>query len=293
MFVGFLAQSSMVFESHKDLSQYLNNHRDMSKSIGFVATMGALHQGHIALMKKALKDNDFLVVSIFVNPTQFNNPEDLKKYPRLLEADLNLMESHLDSSKFVTYAPPVEDVYGEIAQSKSYDFDGLESVMEGSQRPGHFDGVGTIIEFLFDIIQPDRAYFGEKDFQQLQIIKKLTEKIKLPIEIIGCPIHREESGLAMSSRNGRLSAEGFIMAAQIYEVLEQAPNYFENHSIAETISFVSEKIEEVPQFELEYFTIADEQTLIPAHTKDASKNYRGFLVVHLEGVRLIDNIPLN
>ncbi|WP_148311326.1 pantoate--beta-alanine ligase [Nonlabens marinus] len=283
----------MVFESHKNLSQYLNNHRDTNKSIGFVPTMGALHQGHLALMKKALEDNDFLVVSIFVNPTQFNNPEDLKKYPRLLEADLKLMESQLDSSNFITYAPAVEDVYGKIAVSKSYHFDGLEDVMEGSQRPGHFDGVGTILQFLFEVVQPDRAYFGEKDFQQLQIIKKLKEKLQLPIEIIGYPIHREESGLAMSSRNARLSPEGFIKAAQIYQVLKEAPGYFSKHSIKETIAFVSKKISQLSGFELEYFTIADEKTLSPATIKDSSKNYRAFIVVHLEGVRLIDNIPLN
>ena len=292
MFVGYLARLHMVFQSHKNLSEFIDNQVDTTLSVGLVATMGALHDGHIALMDQALEDNDFLVVSIFVNPTQFNNSSDLEKYPRILDADLELMKSRLDIEKFVVYAPTVDDVYGANATSKSYDFDGLEKVMEGAQRPGHFDGVGTIVEFLLKAVKPDRAYFGEKDFQQLQIIKKLVQKLDLDIKIIGCPIHREKSGLAMSSRNSRLTNEGFDVAAQIYNVLSESKSYFREHSIQETIDFVTYKINEISEFKLEYFTIANEQSLLPAIKKEPSNKYRGFIVVHLEDVRLIDNIPL-
>jgi pantoate--beta-alanine ligase len=281
----------MLFESHRNLRNYLQNKVDSSHSIGFVPTMGALHDGHIALMDRALQENDFLVVSIFVNPTQFNNPADLEKYPRILDQDRKLMASRLESGKYIIYAPATEDVYGEHTASKSYDFGGLENVMEGAQRPGHFNGVGTILEFLFRVVQPDRAYFGEKDFQQLQIIKNLVRFLNSDIEILGCPIHREESGLAMSSRNGRLSAGGFKTAAHIYQVLQNAKVYFKSHSILETIQLVKREIGAIPGFELEYFTIAEEENLLPAYSKNADRNYRGFIVVDLEGVRLIDNIP--
>jgi pantoate--beta-alanine ligase len=253
--------------------------------------MGALHDGHIALMNEALKENDFLVVSIFVNPTQFNNPADLEKYPRILDQDRKLMDSRLESDRYVIYAPSTVDVYGKKTASKSYDFGGLEDVMEGAQRPGHFDGVGTVLEFLFNVVQPVRAYFGEKDFQQLQIIRKLVLFLNSDIEILGCPIHREESGLAMSSRNVRLSSDGFKNAAHIYQVLKDAKAHFTKHSIAETIELVKKGIGAIPEFELEYFTIAEEDNLVPATSKKANTNYRGFIVVHLEGIRLIDNIP--
>jgi pantoate--beta-alanine ligase len=281
----------MLFESHKNLRNYLQNKVDSSFSIGFVPTMGALHNGHIALMDRALEENEFLVVSIFVNPTQFNNPADLEKYPRILDQDLKLMASRLDADRYVIYAPTTEDVYGKNTASKSYDFGGLEKVMEGAQRPGHFDGVGTILEFLFNVVQPDRAYFGEKDFQQLQVIKNLVRFLDSNIEILGCPIHREESGLAMSSRNGRLSSDGFRTAALIYQILQNAKAYFIIHSIPETVELVKKEIAAIPGFELEYFTIAKEEDLLPAASKTTDKNYRGFIVVHLEGIRLIDNIP--
>nr|WP_194851491.1 pantoate--beta-alanine ligase [Nonlabens antarcticus] len=283
----------MLFESHKYLRNHIENQLDASKSIGFVPTMGALHDGHIALMDRALSDNDFLIVSIFVNPTQFNNPEDLDKYPRILEQDLELMKSRLDSDRFLVYAPTVEDVYGHNTASKTYNFDGLENVMEGEKRPGHFNGVGTVLQFLFKVVQPDNAYFGEKDFQQLQIIKKLVTSLNLDIKIIGCPIHREKSGLAMSSRNARLSRDGLEKAAQIYQILQKAKTSFKTHTVPETLNFVTDQIKSVSEFTLEYFTIADENSLQTATEKNPSYTYRGFIVVHLEGVRLIDNILLD
>ena len=282
----------MVFYTHKELSKSIEDQRSNVESIGFVPTMGALHDGHIALMKQALNDNQLLVVSIFVNPTQFNNTEDLAKYPRLLDQDLAIIKANLPDHNIILYAPTVADVYGKHTVSKTYNFAGLENVMEGAQRPGHFDGVGTILEFLFKVVQPDRAYFGEKDFQQLQIIKRLVHQLELPIDIIGCPIHREQSGLAMSSRNGRLTKENFQKASFIYETLFEARKYFETHSISESVDLVENKMKANADFELEYFTIADEDTLIPATSKEAGKKYRAFIVVHLQGVRLIDNIPL-
>ncbi|SCY35508.1 pantothenate synthetase [Nonlabens sp. Hel1_33_55] len=292
MFVGYLPNSQMVFTAHKKLSLFLDDIRYTHNSIGFVPTMGALHDGHLALMSKALDENDFLVISIFVNPTQFNNKADLEKYPRLLEQDHKKILAHISKDQFVLYAPAVEDVYGKNATSNKYDFGSLENVMEGAQRPGHFDGVGTILEFLFKVVKPDRAYFGEKDFQQLQIIKELVKILGLDLEIVGCPIHREKSGLAMSSRNGRLSPESFEKAAHIYRTLSESKAYFQDHDIKETIDFVEQKINAIAEFELEYFTIAEEQTLLPASNKEANKKYRAFIVVHLQDVRLIDNIPL-
>jgi pantoate--beta-alanine ligase len=293
MFVGFLPNYLMVFYTHKKLKDFLKTNFSGDQTIGFVPTMGALHDGHLALMRRASNENQILVVSIFVNPTQFNNSQDLAKYPRNLQQDQEFITNELGKENVVIYAPSVQDVYGDQAQSNAYDFDGLENVMEGAHRPGHFDGVGTIVEFLFKTIEPDRAYFGEKDFQQLQIIKKLVENKNLDVEIVGCPIHREPSGLAMSSRNGRLSKNGFEQAAHIYQTLKKAAAFFEEHTIKETITFVENSIDDVPAFDLEYFTIASEQTLQPVVIKQPHQRYRGFIVVHVEGVRLIDNIPLS
>ena len=283
----------MVFHSHTNLVKSLENQRNESTAVGFVPTMGALHDGHIALMKHALLDNDLLVVSIFVNPTQFNNSEDLAKYPRLLDQDVEKINTSFPNQNILIYSPSVDDVYGTNTISKNYDFGDLELVMEGEKRPGHFNGVGTVLEFLFDVVRPDRAYFGEKDFQQLQIIKRLVKNLNLDLEIIGCPIHREKSGLAMSSRNGRLTNANFEKAAFIYETLLKVRDYFPNHSIQETSALVDSELNSQKDFELEYFTIADEQTLIPATTKESGVNYRAFIVVHLQGVRLTDNIPLH
>ncbi len=192
-----------ILDSRKELENYIKHNKLNGNTIGFAPTMGALHKGHISLYEAARPHNEIVVSSIFVNPTQFNNPDDLEKYPRTLEADLE----KLKKSKLVdaVYTPSIEDIYPEKSVAKNYDFDGLENEMEGKMRPGHFDGVGTVVEELFRQVQPDNAYFGEKDFQQLAIIRKLVEKKNLPINIHGVPIYREENGLAMSSRNMRLS----------------------------------------------------------------------------------------
>ncbi|WP_292891313.1 pantoate--beta-alanine ligase [Nonlabens sp.] len=282
----------MIFKSHKLLTEHLKKKVKSSETIGFVPTMGALHQGHISLMKAAISQCDQLVVSIFVNPTQFDNKKDLEKYPRTINNDIKLIQKFITTDQLTIYAPEVKDVYGKQTVAKTYRYDGLEHVMEGANRPGHFNGVGTILEFLFKVIDPDQAFFGEKDFQQLQIVKKLVAQQKWHIKIIGCPIEREPHGLAMSSRNERLSPEARKKAQFIYTSLKLAKIYFQQHSIKKTQKLVEALFKKEPGFELEYFTIASEETLKPVVRKYKKHHYRGFIVAYLEGVRLIDNIAL-
>lgn len=277
-----------LFSTKKALQTFLESLRKERK-IGFVPTMGALHVGHLSLLKKSLLENDVTVLSIFVNPTQFNNLEDLNNYPRTLENDLKLVREI--SSNIIVYAPSVEDIYEGKMQSFHYDFDGLEFQMEGKHRPGHFDGVGTIVKKLFEIVLPQNAYFGEKDFQQLQIVKKLVEKHHLNVSIIGCPIHREPNGLAMSSRNERLSEKARKEAAIIFQTLTEAKQFFQTHTVKETTTWVESIFNSNPNFTLEYFTLADEQTLVSIDEKTASQKYRGFIAVFIENIRLIDNLP--
>ena len=280
-----------IFHEQSELKQYLSTQEFALKSVGFVPTMGAIHNGHLSLMQHALNENDIVVMSIFVNPTQFNNTEDLEKYPRTLERDVALISSL--SNKIIVYAPSVDDIYEGNTISQKFDYDGLENEMEGANRPGHFDGVGTIVKKLFEIVNPTRAYFGEKDFQQLQIIRKMVQKAQMDIEIIGVAIHRQADGLAMSSRNERLSEDAKAQATYLNKILLEAKDLFNTKTIAEVISYVQNNINDHNTFELEYFVIADEETLKTATTKEDGKKYRGFLVAHIEGVRLIDNIALN
>jgi len=277
-----------LYSTKNALQDFLKSVQN-EKKIGFVPTMGALHQGHLSLLIKSLKDNDLTVLSIFVNPTQFNNLDDLNKYPRTLENDIKLVQNI--SSEIIVYAPSIEDIYEGNTCSDPHDFDGLEFQMEGKHRPGHFDGVGTIVKKLFEIVLPQNAYFGEKDFQQLQIVKKLVEKLHLNVTIIGCPIHREPNGLAMSSRNERLSKQAREEAAIIYQALVEAKQFFQTHSTKETIEFMENIFHSNSNFTLEYFTIADEQTLNTSDEKINSQKYRGFIAVIIENIRLIDNLP--
>ena len=280
-----------IFYGKVALIAYLKTIKTANSTIGFVPTMGALHQGHLALMQRSLKENDDTVVSIFVNPTQFNNPEDLDKYPRTLEEDVKKMRGLSD--KMILYAPSVDDIYEGHTISQSFDFDGLENQMEGKFRPGHFNGVGTIVKRLFEIVTPTNAYFGEKDFQQLQIVKKMVEKTNLPVNVVGCPIFREDNQLAMSSRNERLTPEERKEASIIYKVLTEAKEIFKNNSPEETIQFVENAFKDNERFELEYFVIADESTLLPIDQKNEDKNYRAFIAVFVNSIRLIDTISLN
>ena len=277
-----------VLKSKKTLIDYVERQREMGKKIGFAPTMGALHQGHLSLYKAAKKENDEVISSIFVNPTQFNNPDDFQKYPKTLEKDLELLEK---AGVDAVYVPNVEEMYPDGLNSKKYDFDGLENEMEGKYRPGHFDGVGTIVEELFRQVQPHNAYFGEKDYQQLAIIKKMVEKTKLPVKIHGVPTLREEDGLAMSSRNVRLTETQRKEATIIYETLEKVKEWFKVLSVEEIKLRVLD-IFRNSNFELEYFVIADEKTLKETDYFYKDKNYRAFIVAYADTVRLIDNMHL-
>jgi len=281
-----------IFSEKQQIIATIDALKANNSTLGLVPTMGALHNGHLALVKKALENNDKVVVSIFVNPTQFDNQEDLKNYPRTLESDIELLKTVSDLDILV-YAPAVDDIYDGKTVSEKYEFDGLEFEMEGKFRHGHFDGVGTIVQRLFQIIKPDNAYFGEKDFQQLQIIKKLVEKHKMPLNIIGCPIHRESSGLAMSSRNTRLKPEYKKEAPFIYKTLKTAKMYFGTKSAVKVSQWVEKQFESHKLLRLEYFIIAEESTLKTVKRKTNKKKYRAFIAVYADDVRLIDNIALN
>lgn len=280
-----------VLNSRKELEKFVSETKSKNRKIGFAPTMGALHKGHLSLYEAAKKENDVVVSSIFVNPTQFNNPDDLKKYPRTVEKDVEMLQAckNVDA----VYIPNVEDVYPDGLKSKHYDFDGLENEMEGKFRPGHFDGVGTVVEELLRQVQPDNAYFGEKDYQQFLIIKKLTEKLKLPITIHGVGIYREENGLAMSSRNERLTPQQRANAKIIHETLVKVNDWFRIISISEIKERVSKIFEKADGFVLEYFTIAEEETLKETDFFYKDKNYRAFIAVFAGEIRLIDNMHLD
>ncbi|MDY7396828.1 pantoate--beta-alanine ligase [Aureibaculum sp. 2210JD6-5] len=277
-----------VFYQKETLDTYLNTLNNKI-SVGFIPTMGALHKGHLSLIERAKAENDVIVVSIFVNPTQFDNKEDLIKYPKDLKKDLEFLENiNCD----MVFAPKANEIYNDNIEAEPFDFEGLEHEMEGRHRKGHFDGVGTIVKKLFEIVKPDKAYFGEKDFQQLQIVKKLVEKFNLPVKIVPCAIFREEDGLAMSSRNIRLSELHREEAPLIYKILKRAKEKFETDSIGKVIKWVEKQFNRNNILELEYFEIADEATLKSAKHKRKGKNYRAFIAVFVGGVRLIDNIAL-
>lgn len=260
-------------------------------SIGFVPTMGALHKGHISLVERALQENTIAVVSIFVNPTQFDNEGDLDKYPRTLEADAELLSQ--TNKNIVIFAPTPAEVYGEEIASKKYAFGKLAKEMEGKHRKGHFDGVGTVLNHLFRIIEPDRAYFGEKDFQQLQVVKKLAVLENLPVTIVGCPILREKDGLAMSSRNKRLTPAQRNNAVFISEILKTTQQQFQEKTIEELTQFAQHAFAENEHLDLEYFEIAKTKNLKTAKKKKEGEKYRAFIAAYAGEIRLIDNIALN
>lgn len=258
-------------------------------SIGLVPTMGALHKGHLSLIKQAVKENDVVIVSVFVNPTQFDKKEDLDNYPNTLENDLSLLKS---VNCNIVFTPNPKEIYGENIISENFDFDGLEFQMEGKYRKGHFNGVGTIVKRLFEIITPTNAYFGEKDFQQLQIIKNLVKKLNLNVNIIACEIFRESDGLAMSSRNVRLNEKHRLAAPFIYKTLLNAKALFGTKNAEEIIKWVKNEFKNHPLLELEYFEIADEKTLNPIKQVISGQKYRAFIAVFAGEIRLIDNISL-
>lgn len=281
----------IILHNKLELQNYIDHLKTNKKTIGFAPTMGALHDGHISLYEAAKQNNDITIASIFVNPTQFNNPEDLKKYPRTIDQDIEKLKQ--SSLVDAVYVPNVEDIYPNSLESQHYNFNGLENEMEGAARPGHFDGVGTVVETLLRQVQPNSAYFGEKDYQQLKIIETLVDNLQLPIKIHGVPIHRQENGLAMSSRNMRLSEEEREKATIIYKTLIQVNAWFRVESIPEIKKRVEDIFDKEKNMDLEYFLIADEATLKETDSVENNKSYRAFIVVNVDTVRLIDNMHLN
>lgn len=281
----------LIFTNQADLIRFLKPIFDQNATIGFVPTMGALHNGHLSLLQNSLLQNKFTIISIFVNPTQFNNPKDLEKYPRTIDKDIKKIEKL--SKDIIVFAPSVDDIYEGKTISESFDYDGLENQMEGKHRPGHFNGVGTIVKKLFEIVQPTKAYFGEKDFQQLQIVKKLVEKQKMKVEIIGISVFREKNGLAMSSRNERLTEAEKEKAVIIFKILNQSKMLFITKSAKEVKNWVENEFKKQSDFKLEYFEIADEKTLNSCVKKIKNKKYRAFIAVFVNEIRLIDTISLN
>ncbi|MDQ1163280.1 pantoate--beta-alanine ligase [Chryseobacterium sp. SORGH_AS 447] len=280
-----------VLKSKKVLQDFIERQKEMGKKIGFAPTMGALHNGHLSLYEKARKENDLVISSIFVNPTQFNNPEDLEKYPRDINRDISILEK--SGLVDAVYIPEVTDIYPEKTESQHYDFGGLENEMEGKSRPGHFDGVGTVVEELFNQVKPDNAYFGEKDFQQLAIIKKMTENKKLLINIKGVPIYRADNGLALSSRNQRLQEDRREASKVIFETLQKVNDWFRVITVPEIKDRVQDIFDRQRGMQLEYFLIADEETLKETDFFYKDQNFRAFIVVIVDGVRLIDNMHLD
>ena len=275
-----------LIQTVKELRSELDGLRKAGKTIGLVPTMGALHAGHASLVRRAVAENDVVVVSDFVNPTQFNDKNDLLKYPRTLEADCALLEA---CGVAFVFAPSVEEMYPE-PDTRQFSYAPLDTVMEGKYRPGHFNGVCQVVSKLFLIVEPTRAYFGEKDFQQLAIIREMVCRYPFPIEIVGCPIVREADGLALSSRNTRLSAEQRMQAVQISQTLFASVDYSKTHSAGETRAYVESRIARAEGLRLEYFEIVDGNTLQTVNEWDESTYIVGCITVFCGDVRLIDNI---
>ena len=292
MFAVVFKQSFMpIFTCKSDLKNCISQIKGV-KSIGFVPTMGALHKGHSSLIEKSVSENQVVVVSIFVNPTQFDQPQDLLKYPKTIEKDVRLIKSISDS--IIVFIPEVETLYDREVKSEAFDFGGLESRLEGKFRKGHFDGVATVVSKLFDIVQPDKAYFGEKDYQQLLVIKRLVMEQNRSIQVIGCPIIRESNGLAMSSRNQRLTHDQRERSKLIYDCLQEVKEKVKlKQDLPSIHHWVEVYFKQDPDFQLEYFHITEEQSLQEIEGYSQEGTYRAFIAVYVAGIRLIDNLTLN
>ena len=275
-----------LLKTVRELQEVLTEKRKNNVAIGFVPTMGALHDGHLALVRQAVAENEISVVSIFVNPTQFNNKNDLLHYPRTLEVDCQLLQ---DTGVAIVFAPSVEEIYPE-PDTRTFDFGTLATVMEGKFRPGHFDGVAQVVSRLFDIVQPNKAYFGEKDFQQLAIIRAMVKQLCLPVEIVSHPIVREADGLAMSSRNTRLSPELRKNAAAISRILLESQKKKNELPVAALKQEVIDRLNAVPGLQTEYFELVDGDSLQPVEDWTDSEFIVGCVAVFAGEVRLIDNV---
>ena len=270
------------------MTEYRVRQRDRGASVGFVPTMGALHEGHMSLVQQAVKENTVTVVSVFVNPIQFNNPDDFKKYPRTEEEDFKMLAA---AGVDAVFAPTAEEMYpSEDENKKVYPLGKVAEVMEGKYRPGHFQGVARVLDILFRLVNPRRAYFGEKDFQQIAVVRNLVKSEGLDVEIVACPIKRASDGLALSSRNQRLTEAQRKVAPEIYETLKYSVEYSRQHSVQATHDTVVERLDAIPGMRVEYFEIVDARTLEPIEDWDESPWIVGCITVFLGDVRLIDNI---
>ena len=277
-----------VVTTKKELISYINDFRKKGKTIGLVPTMGALHEGHLSLVRECKKNTDITVVSIFVNPTQFNDPEDLKRYPRTPEQDISLLNT-VDCD--LVFLPTVEEIYPE-KDIRKFNFGYLENIMEGARRPGHFNGVGQVVSRLFDIVTPDKAFFGMKDFQQIAIIKNMVQQLNYKIDIVSCPIIREASGLALSSRNMLLDEEHKKNAPHIYATLKKARNLVAQMSVDDLKKWITDQIDSNPYLKTEYVEIVDNTTLQIIQNWNEKNNRVVCVAVHAGKIRLIDNIVL-
>jgi len=275
-----------IFENKADLIFEINSLKQQSKTIGFVPTMGALHKGHISLITISKNNNDITIASIFVNPTQFNDKKDYQRYPRILSDDLKMLEK---AGCDIVFTPSEEEMYPE-ADNRQFDFGNLDKVMEGKFRPGHFRGVALIVSKLFDIVTPDKAYFGEKDFQQVTVLKHLTTIMRYPIEIVSCPIIREHDGLAMSSRNMLLTKEEREHVSLISKTLFEAREIAKKLNVEETKNWVIQQINSDSLLKVEYFEIVNDVNLESIHDWSQNNNKVGCIAVHVGNIRLIDNV---
>lgn len=276
----------LIFKTINETREFLCSQK--GKSLGFVPTMGALHQGHLDLVRKARQENELVAVSIFVNPIQFNNPEDLEKYPRMPELDANMLRS---VGCDVLFMPDVSEMYPQ-PESTVYDFGPIEKVMEGAARPGHFNGVGIVVRKLFEIIEPQKAYFGEKDFQQLAVIRELVRKLSLSVQIVGCATVREPDGLAMSSRNMRLTDNERAVAPKIYQALQTYARHKETLTPSSMKNSIVKELHNEPLFRIDYIEIADDTYLQPVSRWADASGALVFAAVFLGNVRLIDNVRI-
>lgn len=279
-----------IVKTINELISLVNELKADNKTIGFVPTMGALHEGHLRLVRQCVAENEVCIVSVFVNPTQFNNKADLEKYPQNVEKDAQLLE---EAGCAYVFAPSAEEMYStdELEKTFEFDFGGMDRLMEGKFRPGHFNGVVQVVSKLFKLVQPDKAYFGKKDFQQLAIIHRMVRLMHFPVEVVDCPIVREASGLAMSSRNERLSAAERDTAANIYRILNESRNLTDKMSPGELTQWVTDEVNNAGGLSVEYFDIADRETLITIDRWQPESI--GCIAVFCGEVRLIDNIEYN
>ena len=280
----------LIIRTVAELGEYVSNERKNGRSIGLVPTMGALHAGHISLVTKAVSENDIVLVSLFVNPTQFNNPTDLATYPRKEEDDFALLR---EAGASAVFAPSVEEIYpGGVEGRERHEFElgTAATVMEGKYRPGHFQGVAEIVSKLFRMATPTRAYFGEKDFQQIAVIRNMVASEGIDVDIVACPIKRADDGLALSSRNALLTPEQRAIAPEIYRSLKASLNYAKEHSVQATHDMVVESINAQPELDVEYYEIVDGRTLLPVAEWEESDSVVGCITVYCGKIRLIDNI---